>query len=410
MAKFSGTAVRPNAFGPISSTSQRIPTHEGAMGFGRDQKSELFLLAVSNMVKEKTFYEGAGDRDARFRTLVHLITQDDPSWIARFVPFLRDTMQLRSASLVMAAEYVKAGGPNGRSVVESALKRADEPAEMLAYWLQEYGRKLPAPVKRGVADAVKRLYNERAALKYDGVGKAWRMGDVLELVHPKPSAQWQSALFKYLLDRRHNREDVNLEELPFIRGLAKWEANGRPIPLPEGITWERLSGTRKMDKEAWEAVIPQMGYMALLRNLRNFDEAGVSDEIAQGVAQRLADPEQVAKSRQFPIHFFSALKQVSSFRWHQALESALQGSLVNVPSLPGKTLIMVDVSGSMFYDGLSERSTVKRAEIAALFGSALAIRAEHADLVPYSNSIGHVDGLEANTAVLHLTSKRSWCL
>jgi hypothetical protein len=54
--------------------------------------------------------------------------------VGRFVPYLRETMHLRSASLVMAAEYVRAGGPWGRADVASALRRADEPAEMLAYW------------------------------------------------------------------------------------------------------------------------------------------------------------------------------------------------------------------------------------------------------------------------------------
>ena len=41
-------------------------TGEGAPGFARDAKSELFLLAVSNMVSEKAFYESAQDRDERF--------------------------------------------------------------------------------------------------------------------------------------------------------------------------------------------------------------------------------------------------------------------------------------------------------------------------------------------------------
>src|SRR4051812_33876088 len=187
---------------------RRALTHEGGPAHSRDVKGELFLLAVTNMVGEDTFYESAGTRDERFRGLVHAATQEDADWVARFVPWLGGVANMRSASVVAAVEYVRAGGPFGRAVVASALLRADEPAEALAYFTSRYGRALPQPLKRGVADAARRLYGERAALKYDGLSRAWRMADVIELTHAKPRDEAQSALFRYLLDRRHDRDDV----------------------------------------------------------------------------------------------------------------------------------------------------------------------------------------------------------
>jgi hypothetical protein len=163
-----------------ATATPRALTHEGEPAYTRDVKGELFLLAVTNMVGEDTFYETAGARDERFRELVHAATQEDADWVARFVPWLRNTANMRSASVVAAVEYVRAGGPFGRAVVASALQRADEPAEALAYFTARYGRALPQPLKRGVADAVQRLYTQRSALKYDGLSRAWRMADVLE--------------------------------------------------------------------------------------------------------------------------------------------------------------------------------------------------------------------------------------
>lgn len=383
MANLSTKPKQANKTASIRTTGARTPTYEGASGHRRDPKSELFLLGISLLFGEKTFYEDVGSRKERFRNLIHEVVGADPDWVKRFIPYLRNTMQIRTSSIVAACEYVKAGGPHGRAVIDSACARADEPAEVLAYWHQEYGRKLPMAVKRGVADAVGRLYNEKSVLKYDGQSRAWRMGDVIELVHPKPKAEWQNALFRYLLDVRHHPEKVNHEGLPTIQAVRIWQGNPS-LNLPEGVTWERLSGTRKMDVQAWEAVIPQMGYMALLRNLRNFDDAGISEPIAEQVTIQLADPEQVAKSRQFPIRFFSAAKELGSVRWVAALEKALNHSVANVPALHGRTLIMVDVSGSMF-GGWSNRSKVEQGEVAALFGSALALRAEAADLIAYSN-------------------------
>jgi len=125
--------------------------------------------------------------------------------VAAFVPWLRGTARLRSASVVAAAEYVRAGGPSGRRVIAAACDRADEPAEVLAYWTSRYGRAVPQPVKRGVADAAARLFTERAALRYDGHDRPWRMADVLELAHVRRTGPAQSALFGWLLDRRHGR-------------------------------------------------------------------------------------------------------------------------------------------------------------------------------------------------------------
>ena len=67
-------------------------------------------------------------------------------------------------------------------------------------------------------------------------------------------------------------------------------------------------------------MIPSMGYMALLRNLRNFDQAGISRDTQMAVASTLADPEAVARSRQFPYRFWSAYKNVPSLTWASALE------------------------------------------------------------------------------------------
>lgn len=408
MSKFS---KRPaNVLAPIKSFTDMGKalgaTYEGGVGYARDAKSELFLLAVTNMVSEGTFYEGAKDRDSRFRSLIRKVALEDPSWITRFVPYLRDKMNMRSASVVMAAEFVKVmletDNPTKaplRQVISSALVRADEPAEMLAYWQSNYGRNLPQPVKRGVADAVNRLYNERAALKWDGTSGVWRMGDVIERVHPAPKADWQRLLFKYLIDKRHNREDASVEGLPMLEqaklldGIPVGERrdfldNGSTVFKEAGFTWERLSGWLQgpMDRKAWETIIPSMGYMALLRNLRNFDEAGVSDKVKAEIVAKLSDPEEVARSRQLPLRFYSAWNHARGLSWGGAIESALNLSVENVPALTGSTLVLVDVSGSMAGMGISDRSKAQRWELAALFGAALALRGEKADLFAYDTS------------------------
>ena len=402
MAKFNRTSTRPAVSSPVRTES--VPsgrTHEGAPGYARDAKSELFLLAVANMVGEDTFYERAGARDDRFRDLVHEVAVEDVDWFAGFVRWLRGDANMRSAPVVAALEAVRArlsAGLSGgnRQLVASVLQRADEPGEALAYWTSTYGRRVPKPVKRGIADAVQRLYTERSLLKYDTDSHGFRFGDVIDLVHPSPAADkpWQGDLFEHALDRRHKRDKPIPEALTTLRARAELmalpvEERRAVLDDPErlraaGMTWEALAGWLQgpMDAKAWEAVIPSMGVFALVRNLRNFDQAGVSDKVAEEVAAKLADRDTITRSRMFPFRFLAAHRAAPSLRWAWPLERALNHSLANVPVLDGRTLILVDRSGSMF-DSVSQRSGLNRADSAAIFGTALAMRAASADLVEF---------------------------
>ncbi|MFE5290375.1 TROVE domain-containing protein [Nocardia sp. NPDC056611] len=401
MSKFNSTATRSanTAVGPIKTKAggKLIKTHEGADGARRDTRSELFLLAVSNMVGEPTFYEAAGDRDDRYRTLIRKMAVKDGEWTAALLGWLRGPeANMRSASIVGAAEYVKgrldAGISGGnRDAIRAVLQRADEPGEMLAYWTANYGRRLPQPVKRGVADAVTRLYTERSLLKYDTASHGWRFADVIDLVHPTAKDDRQGDLFEHALDRRHNRDNEIPASLLMVRDNAALRAMG-PNRAEEflfgthdlhdnaadalnaaGMTWESVPSLLggAWTAKRWEAIIPSMGYMALLRNLRNLDQAGVSDAVAQQVMAKLTDPSEVAKSRQFPFRFLSAYEAAPSLRWGHSLDKALGHALRNIPKLPGRTLILIDTSGSMTGTCYSARSKVTPLKAAAVFGVAL---------------------------------------
>ncbi|MBA9003355.1 hypothetical protein [Thermomonospora cellulosilytica] len=147
----------------------------------------------------------------------------DVDWLTRMVGWLRDEAGMRTASVVAAAEGVRArldaslSGGN-RRLVDAALRRADEPGELIAHWHARYGRALPQPVKRGIADAVRRLYDERSLIKYDA--GAFRFGDVLELTHPVPVTARQGDLFRHAIDRRHGRDRQIPGSLEILRARA----------------------------------------------------------------------------------------------------------------------------------------------------------------------------------------------
>ncbi len=411
MSKFNIRA-RPNAAGPI--TAETVPTgrtHEGGAGFAHDDKSELFLLAVANFIGEDTFYEKGEDQDNRYTALIHRVAVDDPEWTARFLRWLRTSANMRSASLTGGLEAASAlrdaGIPGGRQIVDSVLQRADEPGEALAYWTAVHGRAVPKPVKRGIADAAARLYHERSLLKYDTASHAFRFGDVLDLTHPSPAPgkTGQGALFAYALDRRHGRETAPPAVLTTVLANAdlRRRAAREPAALLDrdalaqaGMTWEDALSLAGINagadagadkKRLWEAMIPSMGYMALLRNLRNFDEAGVGDDVASLVCARFTDPGEMARARQFPYRFLAAYENAPSLRWGPALDRALQMSLSNLPAIRGRSLILIDTSGSMSAGGFSARSTMSPVKAAAVFGVALAARGERVDLHGFADGV-----------------------
>ncbi|HEX5494192.1 MAG TPA: TROVE domain-containing protein, partial [Mycobacteriales bacterium] len=430
MAKFNQPGSRAVVSSPIRSTADpTATTYEGAPGFTREPKGELFLLAVSNMVGEDTYYESAGDRDDRFRRLVRQVATADGGWTLEFLRWLRSEGNMRSAPLVAAAEAVHArlaeeegDRTANRSLIDAVLQRADEPGEMLAYWISRFGRNVPKPVKRGVADAVARLYDERALLKYDADSRGLRFADVLELVHvtathPQIKGTWRGDLFEHAIDRRHDLDNPIPESLGVLRRRAELMAlpvgDRRAALNPDtlraaGMTWEALAGWLQgpMDAAAWSAVIPSMGIFSLTRNLRNFDEAGVPDDVAATVAALLSDPDVIARSRMLPMRFLAAYRAAPSLRWGHALEQALGHSLANVPTLAGRTLILVDRSGSM-RDTMSDRSDLTRGDAAAIFGTALALRAEHADLVQFGTTSSKIE-LGLGQSLLRAIDKFGW--
>jgi hypothetical protein len=165
-----------------------------------------------------------------------------------------------------------------------------------------------------------------------------------------------------------------------------------------GMTADRVGRwlLGETDPRAWEAVLPSMGYADRLSRLHELDACGLSREAVRRLGEELADPARIARERIRPLTVYEAARQTPSRAWAAArawtapLERALRTSLTNVPSLPGRTLILIDRSVSMFTQ-VARGSAVTVADRAAVFGAALALRAEDADLVQFGTSHRQVE-------------------
>jgi 60 kDa SS-A/Ro ribonucleoprotein len=351
-----------------------VRNHEGTPAFALTPAQELYA-AVATAALSDQFYETATTRLERLRELV---ARSDPQFVARLAVYAREQLHLRSVPLVLAVELARLHrGDNLVSrLVARIVQRADEIPELLAFYAQANGRtgvktlgQLSKQVQRGLALAFNRFDAYQLA-KYDREGTAVRLRDALFLVHPRPRDEAQQAVFNHLV------------------------AGTLPVPY----TWEtELSAAGQVayatpaERQAaltctWETLVRsgRLGYMALLRNLRNLLEAKVSAEVLALACATLADPGQVARARQLPFRFLAAYREVLALDLGTAapvlaaLEAAIMGSVRNLRGFGATTRVVIacDVSRSM-QQPVSPRSKVLLYDVGLVLAMLLQSRCQH---------------------------------
>ncbi|MFS8102075.1 hypothetical protein LFM09_33615 [Lentzea alba] len=200
---------------------------------GRRLQRELFRMVVSDLVGgEPNFH---AERLAHYVSLVRRSTVQDPEWTAQLLRWTRHVAGLDYTARAGAAEFLSArlaAGQHGmsRQVIDSVLVDPLDPTWLLYYWNYNHGRALPKPLKRGISDAVRRLYTEESVRQCDRTWMDLRLGDVLNRVHPKPVDARQAELFRHILDRRYDRDAV--DGTP----AGRWKPPAPPLPRLPGHT------------------------------------------------------------------------------------------------------------------------------------------------------------------------------
>lgn len=320
-------------------------TYEGGPAVPADAIGQLRRTVLACLLWEASFYEGGVAVAERIKALVPRCRAAD---VAALAVQARTAYKIRHASLLLARELARHPDVPDRSVIgdtiAAVVDRADELAEFLSlYWQEDPDAPLSKQVKRGLAAAFAK-FDAYQLGKY-ARDKAVKLRDVAFLCHPKPTGVEQADVWARL---------VNRDRYP-----AKYGSADRPFePLASPDTWEvQLSGGA--DKRAtFERLIAErkLGAMALLRNLRNMQSAGVPvDVLREALATARVE-------RVLPYRFVTAARYAPALE--PELEAAMFRSVEGLPKLAGRTVLLVDVSGSM--DGrIAGQSEVLRVDAAA---------------------------------------------
>jgi 60 kDa SS-A/Ro ribonucleoprotein len=203
------------------------------------------------------------------------------------------------------------------------------------------------------------------ALKYNGSGRGYSLGDIIKLMHPKnPVGSKNFTLFGYLI----GKEGISIEGLPQIQSFENLKRANSDVEKLKHILEGRLphevvtGACGKMTPDMWAALVKDMPVFATLRNLNTLDRAGVLDGNRKIIEERFTNPEILAKSKILPFQFLKAFDMVSKPWVKDALRLSLERTFDNLPEIPGRTAIFFDKSGSMQGDYI---------KIGAIFGYAL---------------------------------------
>lgn len=396
--------------------------YEGGLSYELDAKTRLYTRVATSLVGEPKFYQDGADHDAEILSDVRAVAELDPEWILKLAAYARQVLHLRSVPtlLLVEASLIPACKPWVRQYSPQIVRRADELTEVVAYFTRRVGDigsrgqsggayAFPNSLKRALADAFSR-FDEYQLVKYDREGQV-KLRDVLRVIDRKVGYPVGQAMRDYLVQGKLDEGALPLTAAK--NRLMRQEQFGeeaRALAQAAHATWEVVISKFGGSKETWEAVIPQMGYMALLRNLRNFLKAGVD---LKPVLARITDSNEVQRSKQLPFRFFSAFREVEQMKScegrHATLEAvcqALELSVVNLPKLPGVTLIAADNSGSMEAT-LSQRGSVRYADVANLMGAIAHSLCEEAVVGAFGTDFAPVelDSTESTIGRMHRFAK-----
>lgn len=414
---------------------QKTVTHQGGVGY--TQKPEHELVGILAYGLENTFYENESEREERFKNLISNIASKDKEFVAKALVYARTVYGQRSVTHFGAVELAPflSGDNLGKRFFSKRdrrenkggiVYRLDDMSEILAAYFAKNGKNAPIPnaIKRGFKEAIENSDKYELA-KYQMKGKEISLVDIVNLVHPSQTEKQgfiEVSVGEYLKSIKgtkwepvvdiNGKDDKDTIKIPTLHALIlgllkqfntvedKNTESGKIIAekvIKGDITEEEAEiELNKVKSENFLQLIKskKIGYLALLRNLRNIIKTENNDLIDEA-CNLLKEPEFIKKSLVFPHQIDLALEiimlEFSGIilpKVIKALNDAYELSIPNLKELfpSGRTAVVFDSSGSMSsYIKLNRRNGASRAlDKAALIAATLG-KGLNADVYHFSS-------------------------
>lgn len=352
-------------------------------------------------------------------TAVDVANSKNPEDLLVIANWLRNEMNIRLTPqvLMVVASRIDATKSLVKKYAPHIVKRPDEIKTCLLAHRFFFGLKdLKNALARGLSETLAK-FSEKALMKYDGVDfPKWK--DVLCWLPRKTGWPLSAELSKYFI----TGQVLDPAKTPVVaarKALAKktdFDAEAKKLAKESMVNWEVLLSQFGSDKKAiWSFLIEEnlVGYMAMLRNLRNILEVRLANDIIQKVSDKISSKEEVLKSKQLPFRFLSAFDALQGMNGDcdaadlnelsAAVELASNEACANIPVLPGMTAIFADNSGSM-RQPVSEKSKISCKDASNVMCGIVAKIAERPYVVAFGTDVGPVRFTQ-NDTVLGIAKK-----
>ncbi|MBI4348123.1 MAG: TROVE domain-containing protein [Elusimicrobia bacterium] len=374
---------------------------EGAPAFERSLEERVIQVLMTGNL-EDTFYASAKSLAQEAVKTLDEQGAVDPSFLAKAVVYAREQGYLRLAPITGLLVLSK----HDPALLKAAFPRVIRTLGDLQDFLTLTRSKAVRSTGRSIREAAGRWLRDMEpyqVIKYGAAGASTgpnspvNLRDILRLTHPKPGPA--THLFRYAIDRVRGEKPSEelLAKLPEqIRAYERFKAltvnpevartnavEALALVQRHSLPYEVVTA-RLASSEAWKALASRAPFMNMLRNLNNYQKHGVfgDPELKARVIARLTDPEQIRKSMQLPLRFFSAYRTFQGDEEvREALAAALELSVANFPDL-GRTLVAVDESGSMA-SPLSAHSSLMLYDVGNVFAAACWKKSSGGWLVPF---------------------------
>jgi 60 kDa SS-A/Ro ribonucleoprotein len=312
---------------------------------------EQYLQTLLTNTLENTYYADQNELLQEAAKIHDQMVQKDPEFVAKALTYARSKGYMRLQPVFGLAKLAEA---KVDPKVKELFKRIFTKVILIPPDLQDFMTILAGSgrgqggrmIKNTVAGWLNQYLTEYWAIKYNGQGRGFSLGDIIQTVHPVPGSGVQGRLFKYLVTGDGEFREGKIyayEQLKKAVSPAeqiKWIREGQ---LPHEV----VTGVCKMTPELWNVLVPDMPVFALLRNLNTLNRAGVLERNREIIEKKLADGGVLRKSKILPFRFLNAFQAVDTPWTKDVLRHAVELTFANLPDIPGKTAVFLDISGSM---------------------------------------------------------------
>lgn len=350
-------------FNVKQSETNRAESYEGALIYNKSLEQDWVNNLFSSFLQDG-FYEDSETREERYVALTKkMLEKYGPKFVAKAARFSRNELGMRSISQLTMALVNEIQYDGKRADFSAYFHRPDDISEIFAA-VDSLGNKRSHALVRGAADYLSKC-SEYQLTKYAMSGKRYNMFDLINITHAHSSA------------------------------IDSYKAGS--VSAPD--TWEHNIMVAQSDEDreqAWKDLVEgnKMGYLALLRNLRNILNCDFADSdwIDKYLVPQITNKDKIKKSLVFPYQIYVAYKNVPMIPLSimAALDKAFRIAIGNVPNLDKSMAIVLDVSGSM-ETPISSNSSMKIIEVGAVYAAMLYLANPRTDFVKFGNSAKYCD-------------------